>query len=143
MTLVVEIEESKTASTWKDFKDLAGNVLARFKIRGVDYEPYQIAQQRISHQLSLKCLNIANIDESEKTLQALNMEACACHLIEDWENISFVVKGEHVEVGYSPENAIKLLTLGKIGAEIYLFVLAQANKIQTEAQIFRDEVVGK
>ena len=143
MALIAEIEESKTASVWKEFKDAKGNVLARFKIRGIDYEPYQIAQQRISHQLSLKCLNISNISEDEKTLQSLNMEACACHLLEDWEGVSFKINGDVAEVGYSKENAVKLLQLGKIGADIYLFILAQANIIQEEANLFRDEVLGK
>lgn len=143
MALIAEIEESKTASTWKEYKDSNGNVLARFKIRGIEYEPYQIAQQRINHQLSLKCLNISNISEDEKTLQSLNMEACACYLLEDWEGVSFKVNGEVAEVGYSKENAVKLLQLGKIGADIYLFILTQANKIQAEAQLFKDQVLGK
>lgn len=143
MALVVEIEEGKTASDWKEYKDDQGNVVARFKIRGIEHDAYQIAQQRISHQLSLNCLNIHNINESEKTLQVLNMEACACHLIEDWEGISFKIDGELIEVGYSSVNAIKLLKLGKIGAEIYLFILNEAQKIEQDAKLFRQQVLGK
>ena len=46
MSLVIGINKSKQVSAWREYKDGEGNVLAKFKIRGSGYKPYQIAIER-------------------------------------------------------------------------------------------------
>ena len=143
MALKAEIQKSKNVSLWKEYKDAEGNVLAEFKIRGEAYKPYRVALERAQNQVASKGYNVSTASAEDKLYHELLLDATACHLIEDWKGISFRVDGEEVEQPYTPENACKLLEVGDIGPVIFAFVRLKAEQIQTEADKYRDEVLGK
>lgn len=143
MALKAVIQKSKDVAVWKDYKDADGNVLAQFKVRGDAYKPYQVALERAQNQIASKGYNVASAHGEDKLYHELLLEACACHLIADWKSINFIEDGEEVEVGYSPENATKLLNMGDIGPIIWMFVKEQANKIQQEINKELAETLGK
>lgn len=143
MTLVVNIVKNKEVSQWCEYKDAEGNVLAEFKIRGIAHKAYQVAIERANNQVSSKGFDVSKASSQDKTFHELLFQAAACHLIEDWKGISFRVDEEEVEQPYTPENACKLLAMGDIGPVIFAFVRVKAEQIQTEADKYRDEVLGK
>lgn len=74
--------------------------------------------------------------------------AAACHLIEDWKGVVFVevnADDEQVktEPPYNAENATKLLNMGDLGISIWSFIRKESEKMQKEADAYKDEVVGK
>ncbi|WP_317455106.1 hypothetical protein [Acinetobacter johnsonii] len=143
MALKVAIQQSKEVALWKEYKDSKGNVLARFKIRGSDYKAYRVAVERAQNQLSSKGYDVATAGSDDKLYHELLLEAAACHLVADWEGVVFVENDKEFEPEYSPENATKLFNMGDIGVAIWAFVKAQSDQIQTEANSYRDEVLGK
>lgn len=143
MTLKVAIQQSKEVALWKEYKDSKGNVLAEFKIRGSDYKAYRVAVERAHNQLSSKGFDVATAGNDDKLYHELLLEAAACHLVADWKGVVFVENGKEMEPECTPENATKLFNMGDIGVAIWAFVKAQADQIQTEANSYRDEVLGK
>ena len=143
MALKVAIQQSKEVTLWKEYKDSKGNVLARFKIRGSDYKAYRVAVERAQNQMSSKGYDVATAGSDDKLYHELLLEAAACHLVADWEGVVFVEKGKEFESECSPENATKLFNMGDIGVAIWAFVKAQSDQIQTEANSYRGEVLGK
>lgn len=143
MTLKVAIQQSKEVALWKEYKDSKGDVLAEFKIRGSDYKAYRVAVERAQNQLSSKGYNVATAGNDDKLYHELLLEAAACHLVADWKGVVFVENDKEFEPECSPENATKLFNMGDIGVAIWAFVKAQADQIQTEANSYRDEVLGK
>ena len=143
MALKVAIQKSKDIAVWKEYKDADGNVLAEFKIRGDEYKPYLVASERAQNQIASKGYNVALAGGEDKLYHELLLEAAACHLIADWKGITFAENDKEVEVGYSPENATKLLNMGDIGPIIWMFVKDQANKIQIEANKEMVDTLGK
>lgn len=143
MALKVAIQQSKEVALWKEYKDSKGNALARFKIRGSDYKAYRVAVERAQNQLSSKGYDVATAGSDDKLYHELLLEAAACHLVADWEGVVFVENDKEFEPECSPENATKLFNMGDIGVAIWAFVKAQSNQIQTEANSYRDEVLGK
>lgn len=143
MTLVVDIEKSKEASLWKEYKDAEGNVLARFKIRGESYKPYRVALERAQNQVASKGYVVSTASGEDKLYHELLLEAAACHLIEDWDGVSFRENGKETEQPCTPENATKLLNMGDIGVAIWAFVKAHAEKIQLEADQVKADTLGK
>ena len=143
MALKVAIQQSKEVTLWKEYKDSKGNVLAEFKIRGSDYKAYRVAVERAQNQLSSKGYNVATAGSDDKLYHELLLEAAACHLMADWKGVIFVENGKEFEPECSPENATKLFNMGDIGVAIWAFVKAQADQIQTEANAYRDEALGK
>ncbi|WP_151819436.1 hypothetical protein [Acinetobacter seifertii] len=148
MALKVTIQTSKTVSKWREYVDKEGNVLAEFKIRGISYKPYQVALERANNQITSKGYDVSKASKEDKLYGELLLEATACHLIEDWKGIVFGEQNEKGEIfetvpEYSSEHATKLLNDGDLGVQIWLFVLKEAEKIQKEADSYKDEVVGK
>lgn len=143
MALVVNIVKNKEVSQWCEYKDADGKVLAEFKIRGIAHKAYQVAIERANNQVSSKGFDVSKASSQDKTFHELLFQAAACHLIEDWSGVSFNYDGEEVEQPYTPENACKLLETGDIGPVIFAFVRVKAEQIQTEADKYRDEVLGK
>lgn len=143
MTLVVEIEKSKETSLWKEYKDAEGNVLARFKIRGESYKPYRVALERAQNQVASKGYVVSTASGEDKLYHELLLEAAACHLIEDWDGVSFRENGKETEQPCTPENATKLLNMGDIGVAIWAFVKAHAEQIQLEADAVKADILGK
>lgn len=143
MALKVAIQQSKEVALWKEYKDSKGNVLAEFKIRGSDYKAYRVAVERAQNQLSSKGYDVATAGSDDKLYHELLLEAAACHLVAEWKGVIFVENGKEFEPQCSPENATKLFNMGDIGVAIWAFVKAQADQIQTEANTYRDEVLGK
>ncbi|MDV7565318.1 hypothetical protein R4671_03260 [Acinetobacter baumannii] len=148
MALKVTIQTSKTVSKWREYTDTEGNVLAEFKIRGSGYKPYQVALERANNQITTKGYDVGKASKDDKLYHELLLEAAACHLIEDWKGVVFEEKiegGEVIETEpeYSPENATKLLNMGDIGISIWLYVKQEAEDIQKEADVYKDDVVGK
>ncbi|QHI16245.1 hypothetical protein [Acinetobacter haemolyticus] len=143
MALKVAIQQSKEVALWKEYKDSEGNVLAEFKIRGSDYKAYRVAVERAQNQLSSKGYDVATAGSDDKLYHELLLEAAACHLVVDWKGVVFVENDKEIEPECSPENANKLFNMGDIGVAIWAFVKAQADQIQTEANSYRDEVLGK
>ena len=143
MALKVAIKESKEISLWREYKDKEGKVLARFKIRGIEHQAYQVALERAQNQIVSKGYDVSKASVDDKVWYQLTMEAAACHLIEDWEGIEFE-EGEVVkEQPYSEENATKLFHMGDLGWQIWGFVKSEAEKIQKEANQVKEEVLGK
>lgn len=143
MALKVAIKESKEISLWREYKDAEGKVLARFKIRGIEHQAYQVALERAQNQIVSKGYDVSKASTDDKVWYQLTMEAAACHLIEDWEGIEFE-EGEVVrEQPYSEENATKLFHMGDLGWQIWGFVKSEAEKIQKEANQVKEEVLGK
>ena len=143
MALKVAIQQSKEVALWKEYKDSKGDVLAEFKIRGSDYKAYRVAVERARNQLSSKGYDVATAGNDDKLYHELLLEAAACHLVADWKGVVFVENDKEFEPECSPENATKLFNMGDIGVAIWAFVKAQADQIQTEANSYRDEVLGK
>ncbi|QQN40552.1 hypothetical protein [Acinetobacter sp. CS-2] len=143
MALKVAIQQSKEVALWKEYKDSKGDVLAEFKIRGSDYKAYRVAVERAQNQLSSKGYDVATAGNDDKLYHELLLEAAACHLVADWKGVVFVENDKEFEPECSPENATKLFNMGDIGVAIWAFVKAQADQIQTEANSYRDEVLGK
>jgi hypothetical protein len=143
MTLVVNIVKNKEVSQWCEYKDAEGKILAEFKIRGIAHKAYQVSLERANNQVSSKGFDVSQASSQDKTFHELLFQAAACHLIEDWKGISFRVNGEEAEQPCTPENACKLLEMGDIGPVIFAFVRVKAEQIQTEADKYRDEVLGK
>ncbi|MDM1760701.1 MULTISPECIES: hypothetical protein [Acinetobacter] len=143
MALKVAIKESKEISLWREYKDKEGTVLARFKIRGIEYQAYQVALERAQNQIVSKGYDVRKASADDKVWYQLTMEAVACHLIEDWEGIEFE-EGEVVkEQPYSEENATKLFHMGDLGWQIWGFVKSEAEKIQKEANQIKEDTLGK
>ncbi|ETR86905.1 hypothetical protein M212_2435 [Acinetobacter baumannii CI79] len=133
---------------WRKYKDEEGNVLAEFKIRGIGYKPYQVALERANNQITAKGFDVAKASPDDKLFHELLLEAVACHLIEDWKGVVFVEEdpeGELVktEPTFNGENAFKLLNMGDLGVSIWSFIRTESEKIQSEANQYRDDVVGK
>lgn len=143
MALKVAIQESKNVSLWREYKDDKGTVLARFKIRGSEYQAYQVAMERAQHQIISKGYEIDKATVNDKTAFQLTLEAVACHLIEDWEGVEFEENGKIVEQPYSHENATKLFHMGDIGFLIWAFVKSESEKIQKELNQTKEETLGK
>lgn len=143
MALKVAIQQSKEVTLWREYKDSEGNVLAEFKIRGSDYKAYRVAVERAQNQLSSKGFDVATAGSDDKLYHELLLEAAACHLVDDWKGVVFVENDKEFEPECSPENATKLFNMGDIGIAIWAFVKAQADQIQSEANSYRDEVLGK
>ena len=143
MALKVAIQKSKDVALWKEYKDVKGNVLAEFKIRGSDYKAYRVAVERAQNQLSSKGYDVATAGSDDKLYHELLLEAAACHLVADWKGVVLVENDKEFEPEYSPENATKLFNMGDIGVAIWAFVKAQSDQIQAEANSYRDEVLGK
>lgn len=143
MALKVAIHQSKEVTLWREYKDSEGNVLAEFKIRGSDYKAYRVAVERAQNQLSSKGFDVATAGNNDKLYHELLLEAAACHLVADWKGVVFVENDKEVVPECSPENATKLFNMGDIGVAIWAFVKAQADQIQSEANSYRDEVLGK
>ncbi|XZT16614.1 hypothetical protein ACT4Z3_16045 [Acinetobacter baumannii] len=148
MALEVNIQRNKDVSLWREYKDAEGNVLAEFKIRGISYKPYQVALERVNNQITSKGFDVALASKEDKLYHELLLEAAACHLIEDWKGVVFVevnADDEQVktEPPYSAENATKLLNMGDLGISIWSFIRKESEKMQREADAYKDEVVGK
>ncbi|NNP75559.1 hypothetical protein A7P54_03880 [Acinetobacter sp. Ac_3412] len=148
MALEVNIQINKDVSLWREYKDTKGNVLAEFKVRGIGYKPYQVALERANHQITSKGFDVKSVAQGDKLYHELVLEAAACHLIEDWKGVVFLetnAEGESIrsEPSYDPDNALKLLGMGDVGLSIWLFVKNEAEQIQTEADAYKVEIVGK
>ncbi|MFW2022292.1 hypothetical protein [Acinetobacter baumannii] len=148
MALEVNIQRNKDVSLWREYKDEEGNVLAEFKIRGIGYKPYQVAIERANNQINSKGFDVTKVAEGDKLFHELLMEAVACHLIEDWKGVVFVeesTEGELIksEPSYNAENATKLLNMGDLGISLWSFIRTESEKIQSEANQYRDDIVGK
>lgn len=148
MALEVNIQRNKDVSLWREYKDEEGNVLAEFKIRGIGYKPYQVALERANNQITAKGFDVAKASPDDKLFHELLLEAVACHLIEDWKGVVFVEEGPNgeqlkSEPAYNAENATKLLNMGDLGVSLWSFIRTESEKIQAEANQYRDDVVGK
>ncbi|MEJ7854762.1 hypothetical protein [Acinetobacter baumannii] len=148
MALEVNIQRNKDVSLWREYKDEEGNILAEFKIRGIGYKPYQVAIERANNQINSKGFDVTKVAEGDKLFHELLMEAVACHLIEDWKGVVFVEEGTEGELiksepSYNAENATKLLNMGDLGVSLWSFIRTESEKIQAEANQYRDDVVGK
>ncbi|MFW2004496.1 hypothetical protein ACG9ZC_04345 [Acinetobacter baumannii] len=148
MALEVNIQRNKDVSLWREYKDEEGNVLAEFKIRGIGYKPYQVALERANNQITAKGFDVAKASPDDKLFHELLLEAVACHLIEDWKGVVFVEEdpeGDLVktEPTFNGENAFKLLNMGDLGVSIWSFIRTESEKIQSEANKYRDDIVGK
>lgn len=143
MALKVAIQKSKEVSLWKEYKDTDGNVLAEFKIRGDGYKPFRVANERAQNQVASKGYNVSTASAEDKLYHELLLEAAACHLIADWKGVVFVEDGKEIEPPCTPENATKLFNMGDIGLAIWVFVKANAEKIQIDADTAQAEIMGK
>lgn len=148
MALEVNIQRNKDVSLWREYKDTEGNVLAEFKIRGIGYKPYQVALERANNQISSKGFDVAKATAEDKLFHELVLEAVASHLIEDWKGVVFVEEGPNgeqlkSEPAYNAENATKLLNMGDLGVSLWSFIRTESEKIQSDANQYRDDVVGK
>lgn len=143
MALKVAIQESKEISLWREYKDDEGNILARFKIRGIEHQAYQVALERAQNQIISKGYDLDAATNEDKTWFQLTLQAVACHLIEDWDGVEFEEKGKIIEPKYSKEAATKLFQMGDIGFLIWAFVKSEAEKIQKESNQVKEETLGK
>ena len=143
MALKAEIQKSKNVSLWKEYKDAEGNVLAEFKIRGEAYKPYRVALERAQNQVASKGYNVSTASAEDKLYHELLLDATACHLIEDWKGIVFSENSKEAEQPCTPENAIKLLSMGDIGIAVWMFVKANAEQIQLETDQAKADALGK
>ncbi|MEG9592763.1 hypothetical protein V6W83_18785, partial [Acinetobacter baumannii] len=99
-------------------------------------------------QISSKGFDVAKATAEDKLFHELLLEAVACHLIEDWKGVVFVEEGPNgeqlkSEPAYNAENATKLLNMGDLGVSLWSFIRTESEKIQAEANQYRDDVVGK
>ena len=143
MALKVAIQKSREVPLWKEYKDVDGNVLAEFKIRGDGYKPFRVANERAQNQVASKGYNVSTASAEDKLYHELLLEAAACHLIADWKGVVFVEDGKEIEPPCTPENATKLFNMGDIGLAIWVFVKANAEKIQIDADTAQAEIMGK
>lgn len=143
MALKVAIQKSKEVALWREYKDADGNVLAEFKIRGDGYKPFRVANERAQNQVASKGYNVSTASTEDKLYHELLLEAAACHLIADWKGVVFVEDGKEIEPPCTPENATKLFNMGDIGLAIWVFVKANAEKIQIDADTAQVEIMGK
>ena len=143
MALKVAIQKSREVTLWKEYKDVDGNVLAEFKIRGDGYKPFRVANERAQNQVASKGYNVSTASAEDKLYHELLLEAAACHLIADWKGVVFVEDGKEIEPPCTPENATKLFNMGDIGLAIWVFVKANAEKIQIDADTAQAEIMGK
>ncbi|MCK4087564.1 hypothetical protein HCY58_10945 [Acinetobacter radioresistens] len=137
MALKVAITQNKEVSAWREFQG------AEFKIRGIAHKAFQVAEERARNQVVSKGYDVSLAGNDDKLFHELLLEAVASHLIEDWKGVEFIENEESVEPPYTPENAYKLLKNTDIGLKLWLFIKTEAEKLQKEADGFRDEVVGK
>ena len=148
MSLTVGINKSKHVSKWFDYVDENGAVLAKFKIRGISYKPYQVAIER-----SRQILGISNeiklIDNLAKTSQEMLLTCTAYHLIEDWsgvyiQSINDDGELEKKEIQFSQDNANDIIVYGgDDGMLIWDFINTNAKRLQAEHDKEKDEILGK
>ena len=144
MSLIVGLNKSKQISKWCEYKDADGEVLAKIKVRGISYKPYQVAVERAQNQIAQKGFDVDTASANDKLFHELLLDAAACHLIEDWDGIAVPdANGEPRDFIYTTENAKKLLNEGDIGPVIWLFVKTNAEQIQREADEVKAETLGK
>lgn len=144
MSLIVGLNKSKQISKWCEYKDADGEVLAKIKVRGISYKPYQVAVERAQNQIAQKGFDVDTASANDKLFHELLLDAAACHLIEDWDGIAVPDEnGEPKDFIYTTENSKKLLNEGDIGPVIWLFVKTNAEQIQREADEVKAETLGK
>lgn len=144
MSLIVGLNKSKQISKWCEYKDADGEVLAKIKVRGISYKPYQVAVERAQNQITQKGFDVDTASANDKLFHELLLDAAACHLIEDWDGIAVPDEnGEPKDFIYTTENSKKLLNEGDIGPVIWLFVKTNAEQIQREADEVKAETLGK
>lgn len=148
MALVVSTKPTTQNSIdqqWCEYKDAEGNVLASLLIRGNGHRPYQLAVDRINrftmsieekmqNGLSAAVLDVSGESMSEFEAHSL---VVAQHLIVDWSDITDE-NGDALK--YSVDNAKKLLTQN---AGLFLWVIQEAKRIQTDSNEKVAETVGK
>lgn len=142
MSLNVLISKPKNISKWVQYKN-DDDVLAEFKVRGIGYKSYQVAVERAQNQIATNGFNVDDASPENKLFHELLLDAAACHLIEDWKGVVFLEDGKEKEVPYTTENAKKLLTMGDIGSVIWAFVKNEADKMQREADEYKNDILGK
>lgn len=155
MSLVIGINQSKHVSEWVDYLDDEAKVLAKFKIRGISYKPYQVAIERARNMIA-SATEIKQIDVNEKTYAEMLLTCTAYHLIEDWSGIAFPIidaDGNQVldenekpmlkDVEYSQENALDILVRGDIGDILWNFINTNAKRIQFNYDKEKAETLGK
>lgn len=144
MALVIGVQETKEVSKWVDYKDENGEVLARFQIKGIKDKKYEVARERASNQVASKGFDVASALSTDKTYPELLKDAVACHLIADWEGIEIVIDGKATQPPYTPEAGMLVLSNESTkGAELWLWVISQAERIQEEQDEFKNEILGK
>lgn len=142
MTFAFGLDEDKktTPTKWVDYPDSP----AKFKIRGIGYHKYQIAAERKANTIWLQGLDILDIPDNAESSIGLELKSIV-HLIEDWQNVSFKDKKGNMElnVPFSVENAVRLVTTGNVGVVIWAFIKDEATRIQEEADAYKNELLGK
>ena len=148
MSLTVGINKSKHVSKWFDYVDENGFVLAKFKIRGISYKPYQVAIER-SRQILGISNEIKSIDNLAKTSQEMLLTCTAYHLIEDWSGVNARSinddgETETKEIQFSQDNANDIIVYGgDDGLLIWDFINTNAKRLQAEHDKEKDEILGK
>ncbi len=143
MGINVEINRVKEVALWKPFTNDNGEVLGRFKVRGIEYKPYQVALERATNHLATKGYDVAAATAEDELYHELLFKAAAYHLIEDWDGVTFIEDGEKTEVPYTGENAYKLFKHGDIGFLIWSFIKQHAESIQAESNKKKEDLLGK
>lgn len=142
--MAFSVNQPKQVSQWVNYDFDGESKTSKFKIRGVKYKPYLIAQERIQTLFGVHGIKIDNIGDSDFSSQEMVFKIVAEYLIEDWQDVEVEIGGEVKAVPYDKDIALDMMRYGGIdGLQLWDFVMKSAHKIQTDADNYKEEVLGK
>ena len=140
--MAFKLVQPKQISQWVDFE--SGDIKAKIKIRGSKYKPFVTATERIQNVGRVEGFKIEGVGSNEMSFQDMLFKVTAEYLIEDWQNIAIEKDGEIVDVPYDKDIAFELMSFGgAAGLILWDFITSNANKIQAEADEYKEEILGK
>ncbi|ENV34555.1 hypothetical protein [Acinetobacter gerneri] len=134
----IEIEEQESAkipSKLVEYKDGA-----KFLIAGIEKPSFKHAMELRGTQVNQEIGGWRAVTDESASEFALSYHKAVSHLILNWQGIEDKDGGLFE---YSKQNAELLCTSTKHSIEIVVWVIDQAQKIQTEADSKKAEILGK
>jgi len=114
-------------SKWFVYKLEDGEAFGCFRIKPFDNPQCKAALMDLS--IKKNIFNLNNILFVQEYVKII-----ATHVIQDWENICFIQKGQEEELGeevrYTPQNAYSLLLGSSIGMELSTWIIKKSQSIK-------------
>lgn len=131
---IKEHEQTKIPSKLVPYKDGAS-----FLIAGINKPSFKHCMELRGTRIEQEIQGVRNITDESSHEVAQSFSKAVSHLILDWEGI----KDKDGIFKYSRQNAELLCTSTNESIELIVWILAEAQKIQDEADTEKAEILGK